>query len=158
MDEFIKKLIERLKESDKRELFKYREEGATYLIPVSEVKSIVNQLAEEYADCYKDCGNCEAYDKEKHLCPKFCMVIKDALAEMEENRGGWILCSDRLPESGVEVIVSYKDRFLTQADGTCDGWYDEPNKMWHLNDYEYSDNAKVIDWRERLAPYQPKGE
>lgn len=30
--------------------------------------------------------------------------------------------------------------------------------IWHLTDYEYSDNVEVIAWKERLAPYQPKGE
>lgn len=76
----------------------------------------------------------------------------------EEHNGDWIPTSERLPESGVSVIVSYKDRFLSQADGTCEGWYDATNMIWHLTDYEYSDNAEVIAWRERLAPYHPKGE
>lgn len=48
MKEFVEKLFDRLDKSDKKELFKYRNEGATYLIPVSEVKKVVNQLVEEY--------------------------------------------------------------------------------------------------------------
>ena len=40
---------------------------------------------------YKDCGDCEAYNKEKHHCPKFCKVIKETVKEIEENhnKGKW---------------------------------------------------------------------
>ena len=52
---------------------------------------IVKQEAEKYEECYKDCGECEAYDKEKHHCPKFCKVIKETVKEIEENhnKGKW---------------------------------------------------------------------
>ena len=52
---------------------------------------IVKQEAAEYEECYKDCGECEAYDKEKHHCPKFCKVIKETVKEIEENhnKGKW---------------------------------------------------------------------
>ena len=46
---------------------------------------IVKQEAEQYEECYKDCGQCEAYDKEKHHCPKFCKVMKETVREIEEN-------------------------------------------------------------------------
>ena len=52
---------------------------------------IVKQEAERYEECYKDCGECEAYNKEKHHCPKFCKVIKETVKEIEENhnKGKW---------------------------------------------------------------------
>ena len=52
---------------------------------------IVKQEAEQYEECYKDCGECEAYDKEKHHCPKFCKVITETVKEIEENhnKGKW---------------------------------------------------------------------
>ena len=34
-----------------------------------------NSIYASEEDCYKDCGDCEAYYKEKHHCPKFCKVI-----------------------------------------------------------------------------------
>lgn len=70
------------------------------------------------------------------------------------DKDGWINVSERLPESGVSVIVSYKDRFLSQADGTCGGWYDVANMIWHLTDYEYSDNVEVIAWQPLPEPYK----
>lgn len=53
---------------------------------------IVKQEAEKYEECYKDCGDCEAYNKEKYHCPKFCKVITEAVKEIEENhniKGKW---------------------------------------------------------------------
>ena len=57
----------------------------------NEAIEIVKQEAEKYEECYKDCGECEAYDKEKHHCPKFCKVIKETVKEIEENhnKGKW---------------------------------------------------------------------
>ena len=107
-------------------------------------KIIVNQVAEGYkhaTTCYIQ-SPCEYQNEDIRI---------------DEN-DGWIPCSERLPESGETVIVSFKDRFLTPANGTCEGWYDSANKMWNLSEYEHSDNVEVIAWRERLAPYQPKGE
>ena len=46
----------------------------------NEAIEIVKQEAEQYEECYKDCGN-----KEKHHCPKFCKVIKETVKEIEEN-------------------------------------------------------------------------
>lgn len=58
----------------------------------NEAIEIVKQEAAEYEECYKDCGDCEAYNKEKHHCPKFCKVIKETVKEIEENhniKGKW---------------------------------------------------------------------
>ena len=70
---------------------------------------IVKQEAEKYEECYKDCGDCEAYDKEKHHCPKFCKVIKETVKEIEENHNGWIPCSERLPSGLDFVLYTHKD-------------------------------------------------
>ena len=58
----------------------------------NEAIEIVKQEAEKYEECYKDCRDCEAYNKEKHHCPKFCKVIKETVKEIEENhniKGKW---------------------------------------------------------------------
>lgn len=58
---------------------------------VDDLIEIVKQEAAAYEECYKDCGECEAYEKEKHYCPKFCKVITEAVKEIEENhnKGKW---------------------------------------------------------------------
>ena len=45
---------------------------------------IVKQEAEQYEECYNDCGDCEAYNKEKYHCPKFCKAIKETVKEIED--------------------------------------------------------------------------
>ena len=58
----------------------------------NEAIEIVKQEAEKYEECYKNCGDCKAYNKEKHHCPKFCKVIKETVKEIEENhniKGKW---------------------------------------------------------------------
>ena len=58
----------------------------------NEAIEIVKQEAEKYEECYKDYEECEAYNKEKHHCPKFCKVIKETVKEIEENhniKGKW---------------------------------------------------------------------
>ena len=61
------------------------------LSAIDDAIEIVKQEAEQYEECYKDCGDCEAYDKEKYHCPKFCKVIKETVKEIEENhnKGKW---------------------------------------------------------------------
>ena len=107
---------------------------------------IVKQEAEKYEECYKDCGDCEAYNKEKHNCPKFCKVIKESVKEIEENHNGWIPCS-----SGV----------MPRANG----WYLVTNHLgvvqeqrWSANYWEKLRDDAVLAWRELPLPYQPKGE
>ena len=58
---------------------------------IDDLIEIVKHEAEQYEECYKDCGECEAYDKEKYHCPKFCKVIKETVKEIEENhnKGKW---------------------------------------------------------------------
>lgn len=34
----------------------------------------------------KSCLDCPMYDKEKHYCPRFCEVIRNALKEIEEDK------------------------------------------------------------------------
>ena len=49
----------------------------------NEAIEIVKQEAEKYEEYYKDCGECEAYNKEKHHCPKFCKVIMEVVAKLK---------------------------------------------------------------------------
>ena len=49
----------------------------------NEAIEIVKQEAEKYEECYKDCGDCEAYNKEKYHCPKFCKVIMEVVAKLK---------------------------------------------------------------------------
>ena len=121
----------------------------------NEAIEIVKHEAEQYEECYKHCGECEAYDKEKHHCPKFCKVIKETVKEIEENHNGWIPCSERMPEDGETYLVTNAESF-----GQCHtykGWYDGKHKIWHMEE-NFERKMNVVAWQPLPQPYQPKGE
>ena len=97
-EKIIEKLEKELKLADEEKLRCARENplqfdsAKGYANGVANSVEIVKQEAEKYEECYKDCGECEAYNKEKHHCPKFCKVIKETVKEIEENhniKGKW---------------------------------------------------------------------
>ena len=92
MQEIFEKIIEKLEELHERYINQYGAVGGNPMaFSVKECMEIVKQEVENYEECYKDCGDCEAYNKEKHHCPKFCKVIKETVKEIEENhnKGKW---------------------------------------------------------------------
>ena len=94
MQTVFEKIIEKLEELHEIYINQYGAVGGNPMaFSVKECMEIVKQEAEKYEECYKDCGDCEAYNKEKHHCPKFCKVIKETVKEIEENHKGWIACS-----------------------------------------------------------------
>ena len=93
MKKVFEKIIEKLEELHERYINQYGAVGGNPMaFSVKECIEIVKQEAENYEECYKDCGDCEAYNKEKYHCPKFCKVIKETVKEIEENhniKGKW---------------------------------------------------------------------
>ena len=116
----------------------------------NEAIEIVKQEAEKYEECYKDCGECEAYNKEKHHCPKLCKVIKETVKEIEENHNGWIPCSERLPKYGEVVMCSCTNSGMTISCITHKGV--KPSKSVRFGQHS------VIAWQPLPQPYQQKGE
>ena len=116
---------------------------------------IVKQEAEQYEECYKYCRDCEAYNKEKHHCPKFCKVIKETVKEIEDNHNGWIPCSEQLPDYGESVLVSFnqaRQPLIATFYGN-DTW-----KMLQGVNGLIDITNEVIAWQPLPQPYQPKGE
>lgn len=117
---------------------------------------IVKQEAAKYEECYKDCGECEAYNKEKHHCPKFCKVITEAVKEIEENHNGWIPCSERLPEEHKQYDITTKNDAGIHSDTAI---YNPFVGMWFWDEAENKPiGIEVLAWAEKREPYQPKGE
>ena len=158
-EKIIEKLEEELKLADEEKLRCARENplqfdsAKGYAHGVGKAIEIVKQEAAAYEECYKDCGECEAYNKEKHHCPKFCKVIKETVKEIEENRNGWIPCSERLPNYGERVLLQDFGGNITlekcerkkKVKGFTDGnWWSSANNY--------------IAWQPLPQPYQPKGE
>lgn len=160
MQEAFEKIIEKLEEEkmfyfltiantgDEKLDYAYEKVGNV----LDKAIEIVKQEAGQYEECYKYCGDCEAYNKEKHHCPKFCKVIKETVKEIEENNNCWIPCSERLPEESGEYLtwVEYDgDRFIAIDEIDCDGII----KEWNC-----STDYKIIAWQPLPQSYQPKGE
>ena len=156
MQAAFEKIIEKLEVAGKTELIANggRCNGKTlalgYTKGISEAIEIVKQEAEQYEECYNDCGDCEAYNKEKHHCPKFCKVIKETVKEIEENNNGWISCSERLPKYGEVVMCSCTNGGITISCITHNGV--KPSKSVRFGQHS------VIAWQPLPQPYQPKGE
>ena len=128
-------------------------------------KEIVQETAAEYEVCYKDCGECEAYDKEKHHCPKFCKVIKETVREIEENHNGFNdIVEIGLPPVGKPLIVTIKDNLQGRPNELRYPVYYEKDSMkggyhwsWRYGDFAYElvpDVSEVIAWQPLPQPFQ----
>ena len=120
---------------------------------IDDLIEIIKQEAEKHEECYKDCGECEAYNKEKHHCPKFCKVITETVKEIEDNYNGWIPFSEHQPEYGERVLLQDFGGNITlekcerkkKVKGFTDGnWWSSANNY--------------MAWQPLPQPYQPKGE
>ena len=154
MQAAFEKIIEKLEELHERYINQYGAVGGNPMaFSVKECMEVVKQEAAAYEECYKDCGDCEAYNKEKHHCPKFCKVIKETVKEIEENHNGWIPCSEHQPEeAGTYNVTAYDGRILRSTHAK---W--QPRlKSWNLTGTMAY--WKIIAWQPLPQPYQPKGE
>ena len=115
----------------------------------SKAIEIVKQEAEQYEECYKDCGKCEAYNKEKYHCPKFCKVIKETVKEIEENHNGWISVKERLPEKAGSYLVIGKS-----GGAVVTRWY-EPSKFYPNGHFGGNCSNYIRYWMPRPEPPQP---
>lgn len=120
MQDVFEKIVEKLEKLADEAYKSYcigfnSDDRAEYDAYISAIE-IVKQEAEKYKECYKDCGDCEAYNKEKYHCPKFCKVIKETVKEIEENHNGWISCRERLPEEYGDYLVAWKPLHMSAED------------------------------------------
>lgn len=156
MKEFIDKLIAKLEQESKVVTTPIIE---IECLKLSDAIDAVKRVAEEYGNQVISSNDLEIIRALPSLYPLQDFEEEAIQRVVGNNSDGWIpVSSGKLPKGGDDVIVSYKDRYINHEDGTCDGFYDEVNQMWHLNDYEYCESAEVVAWRRRLAPYQQKGE
>ena len=174
MQAAFEKIIEKLEVAGKTELIANggRCNGKTlalgYTKGISDAIEIVKHEAEQYEECYNDCGECEAYNKEKHHCPKFCKVIKETVRDIEENHNGFNdIVEIGLPPVGKPLIVTIKDNLQGRPNELRYPVYYEKDSMkggyhwsWRYGDFAYElvpDVSEVIAWQPLPQPFQ-KGE
>ena len=155
MQKVIEKIVEQLEEEKVKGIYDYSSIIGEKNVWDKAIE-IVKQEAEQYEECYKDCGDCEAYNKEKHHCPKFCKVIKETVKEIEENHNGWIPCSERLPEEHKQYDITTKNEVGIHSDTAI---YNPFVGMWFWDESESKHiEIEVLAWAEKRESYQPKGE
>ena len=84
----------------------------------------------------------------KHGLPGSALDIVNTLLndlEQDEKENGWILCSERLPENGTNVIASFSSGTVTELRYVANG-------IFH-GIYEYSTKV-IVAWRPLPEPYK----
>ena len=112
------------------------------------------------------CTDCKEYDNEKHCCPRFNHVIREALKDAGQR---WIPCSERLPEPYAHVILTIRgtDMIKVEDGETLEQALERNNQTyWVTKGYLADDGwiggdgfpliVKPIAWMEFPEPW--KGE
>lgn len=80
-----------------------------YNIPVRRSIVILEQLPPAQPDLDQWCTDCKEYDSEKHHCPRFSRVIREALkdAQLEQRKGGKWIPQDMNQSNGMISTAVY---------------------------------------------------
>ena len=109
---------------------------------------ILKRMEESYINCFR-----EGDYKFNNAIDKAKQIVQEVA---EEYNGGWILCSERLPEPNQKVIVSYMDRYIGGSYGVCEGQYVYILNSWDISDYMSDDDFEVIAWQPLPEPFKER--
>ena len=81
------------------------------------------------------CTDCSEYDHERHCCPRFNKVIREAVEEVKaQPEQRWISCKERLPDNAY-ILGAFCPRYLVMTKwGISEGWFnpDHDGGMWNV--------------------------
>ena len=102
-------------------------------------------------------GRCRLFYNNKNCMDCVVKDAKEIVQEVaEEYKGGWIPCSERLPEESGEYLTISKIYFVPDHVDEIDNYVGV--KISHYSTrYGWLDD-EVIAWQPLPEPYQPKGE
>ena len=110
---------------------------------------IIKALPTVQPDLDEWCTDCREYDKERHSCPRWNRVIRQTVEDMKaaQPEPQWIPCSERMPETGVEVLTYYGAFDYIEIQTLEDGRWENQRGDWQ--------NLDDIDaWMPLPEPYR----
>lgn len=191
MNEFIEKLIGRLEEEKAKGIYD-SDNVITVKDAYGKAITIVNELAEEHkdksgiiddvksflqekfdycaeqAEIWMDGSEKDSYFRnQKELYMDRANIYGEVMREIgrleEEYKGGWIPCSERLPEEDGEDVLVWFEYFRY---GEYNGLYQRMGISYtfkgdwsgFVNGQSGWSQLKILAWQPLPEPYQPKGE
>lgn len=119
--------------------------------------------AHEKADGLEKGDNMKSFftGKEAGICKAIDLIENDEQWKNEKRYygGGWIPCSERLPEKDCNALVQLSEKFknIVFENGFVLACYDKSNG-WILNSHIDVENTDVIAWQFLPEPYKPDWE
>ena len=84
------------------------------------------------------------------------IIAKEVVQEeADEHKGGWIPCSERLPEDDSICIVTVE--YPNNKTVVDYGWFDRKNVCWFVGMQEFR-TSNILAWQPLPQPYKSKGE
>ena len=122
------------------------------------VKQIVKEVAEEQKDGWidelleakKNCGE----DSDCSECPFGQIEDRCILTELQianNNKGGWIPCSERQPKDDSICIVTVE--YPSNETVVDYGWFDRIGVCWYVGMQEFR-TSNIIAWQPLPEPYK----
>lgn len=118
--------------------------------PCGEVEAI-QRVPSAQPDLDEWCTDCSEYDHERHCCPRWNRVIREAVKEAQ-HKPQWIPVTERLPEKDTFVLISDEDGDVYNAYYTYEEYEENPEVEWWSNDWK----VYPVAWMPLPASY--KGE
>ena len=106
-------------------------------------KKIIAKVPSAQPDLDEFCFTCKEYDQERHCCPRFNRVIRNALKDAQPEQR-WIPMTERKPQRRSYVVV-------TDCDGVEEAYYSSDGTWFDTLGDKLKD---VTAWMPLPEPYE----
>ena len=105
------------------------------------------------------CKTCREYNQDKHCCPRYNKVIRNAVEEIKQSKTGhWIPVSERLPKQQEKTYWICTDcGYQCECRWTnVNHFWTELTTDWHWHIMDVPQYQKVVAWMPLPEPYEAK--